>query len=1202
MKKIKTNRKRILSLFLAIAFILTTEMSFETQYSYAGKKEAPIDGSQNQTVDTKVSGVWNGSSVDDLRITVVSPKKDQEYFLLKTDGNGSISRIGNAIKAEDKKIRENPSFVSWNEIISSSENVNNTYSVISNLKNDQIDKMLRGEPLPKEIADKLNQSEKLTAGEIVCSVLEQEKSGFSQWLSGSFIEDFGGSVPKSVGDIYEAFAVYVNVPAVSVSGVSKGDSYILSAVVSDNGEYEFEWQYLDADGTWKKLTEETTADVDVSDCEELLDGGAKVRARTETVSGIALVSNAVFVNPLQENYDNAVAAINKGLDLANSKVYWRVRNSAPNEMTIDLSIGSERFSKYFYYDNLSKDIPVTDAESYANYLAKTYLDAGSGEEGLAAAKEVWDRYLYDIYDPSYDAGMLKNLDGGIYPDNTYGDKANHIKWPKDEASSFNTDPSLAPELKDLDYDYLRRGADYSKAIDTERGLHKKVTAAAAGDANGERKYNVELDADVNMEEKAPVAMILQVQSSWQMFDLAHANCVKGDGTYDTIEVGGAANNTELANLYDVKKALLKFADYMEENYKGNNLLLGVTETQHAHSSSLFYQGTSNVKADPKKKVDPKKAGSGSVTDMYVTNDHDSIIKGLQLWNSFGNCEHVHYDSECLENAVSALRSNLKGWTDSEKYALDYDDVRKVAVIVGGSTENTTGTNGYGITLPWDTFRNAQLNGVYAIRTNEAVPVAENAQGCISWLEYSGNMGAGKTPFQDGSGNTYTKEYVAPTSEDIFNTLVEIADREMAAQGVDKTSSSVFVEDLTVSDTVQDEFDIDADADIVATVYYADGTVKEERTVSRNDRNLKISENGDGTTTVMYNFGKVYSGCTAKLHFGIQAKDDFIGSNNVFSNVDTPLLTYEHTVTDENGNPTAVVESYTAGSVDTPQVNVPIAFAVGDGKTVEVPVGEDVDLAKLDADHIVKDAYEAVQMYDQTNGRLSFEWEYEGKRYPVPVNVFVKNGEIDGQLPDVSEFSKVVTPEEIGEHYGKLHVTFTPEEITDSENFADCMTAEPVNAKTESGNVGIIAKETKTDYRVEYIDRDSGDLLGSEDFKDCKIGEVVTADAPLMIGDFDLDDERSKSLELTRDSSINIIQFYYAKAEAKYTVRCIDVETGDKIIPDETFGGVKVGVSKTVLAPNLTDLLYSPVAPTSIRKKLVRDENENIYIFKYRHNG
>lgn len=1058
-------KKRLKSL-LAICMSMMLSLGIFTDI-FAGNVYA---ASYNITVEGTIdcSGSWNSSNnkIDKLTVVPSVIQEGKNYILRTGSGSDDWQQFGEKIK---KDARKSPS---WN--IESLENasINTKLNIVWVNKDDLMNKFINGQNLKADEQQKFRQTETKTIGELVFALLEDEKDGFTEWVNDGYIKYFGGNAPKTVKNIYEAFTVYSQIPSIEISTEAKGKLYYINAKASDNNNYDYEWQYKDKNGDWKSLTPDTAGKIEVSQIEALGNGGAYVRAVTKISNGAVISSKALFVDPVKEKYEQAIDKINEGLGLAKSTVYWRKRNSTPSTMTIDLSIGGKRFEDYFYYGNIAQDLPVTDADSYADYLAQIYLDAGSEDEGLAAVKKVWDRYIYDIYDPSYDAGQLKHINAGVYPEHTYGDQPNFIDWPKDESSSFNTPSTLAPGLKDLDYDYLKRGADYSKAVNADGDIRKTVTAVKAGDSNKAREYNVDIETDVDMDEKAPVAMILQVQSSWQMFDLAHANCVKDDGTYDLIEVGAAASNTELANLYAVKKALLKFTDYMEENYKGNNLLLGITETQHGHSSSMFYQGKA-------KKGD----NVGTAEDMYVTNDYNTIVKGLQFWNTFGNCEHVHYDADNLKNAVLALKSNLAGWTDSEKYALDYEDVRKVAVIVGASTENTDGNDGYGITLPWETFRDAGLNGVYAIRTNEGTPVAANKQGCISWLEYkgagggkkpkpdkAGNIGSGKTEFKDGTGDTYTKEYIATTSDAIFNSLVEIADREMIQQGVDKKTSNVFVENLTVTDTVQDEFVLNKDAGIKASVIKRDGTVKTEKTVPLNDPDLKISDNNDGTATVSYNFGKVYSGCTAKLSFGISAQDDFMGSNNVFSNVGKPEIEYKHTVLDKYGNPTSKVEEYSVTGKDTPQVNVPVAFEVGNGSSVEVGVGEEVDLASLDAEAIVKKAHDAVTKYDQTNGTLSYKWELPDKTtVTVPTTVHITNGTPDSEFPGEAELSQKFTPDDIGDYVARLHVTFTPDAVSDEGHFANAATAEAVTAKTGAGEVKVTAKEQKVSYKVRYLE-------------------------------------------------------------------------------------------------------------------------------------
>ncbi|MDO4216515.1 MAG: hypothetical protein Q4D12_11505, partial [Bacteroidales bacterium] len=288
----------------------------------------------------------------------------------------------------------------------------------------------------------------------VYDILEKIQPGFCDWLEDPMGYSFAfdaAQLPETLDDLYEAFGFFYSKPKASLEFSNNASMEMLVNVnVADPGKYTYGWFYMNPEGEWVKLTDETGAPLNASNCDKLQDGGANVICKLYENGKIAAVTDSVFVNPVQFKYDKAIEEINEGLHLSTSKVYTRSGDSAPAENIRDLSIGGTRFNDYFFYGNVSKDLPVTNSTEYKNYLAKEYINAGGGENGLAVVKAIWDRYLYDMYDPSFDAGKLSNITAGTYPFYTYGDKA--ITWPKDTASSFNTAGSLTASLKNLNYD------------------------------------------------------------------------------------------------------------------------------------------------------------------------------------------------------------------------------------------------------------------------------------------------------------------------------------------------------------------------------------------------------------------------------------------------------------------------------------------------------------------------------------------------------------------------------------------------------------------------------------------------------------------------------------------------------------------------------------------------------------------------------
>lgn len=873
-------------------------------------------------------------------------------------------------------------------------------------------------------------------------ILNDLKDGFSSWLDNKNYEAFGRTEPRTLNDLYEAFAFFEELPVITLKlSFVPGDikSARLSALVEpaiENAAYT--WQYYEeSSDLWKVLPVTTGAsvvDITTDELKAVINANPRVRCRVESGGVLRGDSNIISV-AFGDLYNQIVEEINDKLNLKNYPV--------GNGKTADLSIDGHQFNDLFYYENVKRDdrVEFEDAETYKQYLVELYT---TNDNNIDVVKEAWETYLYDLYDPAKDMGNMTNMDKGTppYPAGNYGDTG--FAWPKDadksKSSPFHA--AATPVINPLDYSFLENGVDYSNFV---TGLDKTAEGVAAGDANTERKYDIRITADAQAKAAAPVAMIFQIQTSWQMFDLAHANKQK-DGNSDGTSVGGCANNTELANLYDIKQALLRLVDYVEETYPGNNLVMGITDVEHAGTFSMF-QGTDAFQKP-----------------LYVTNDADKLRKGIIGWDTFGNCEHVHYESDALEAAVKNLESNLKGWKDTYGEAILYQDIQKVGIMIGGPTENTSGDSGYGVVLPWGTFQAAGLNSVYGIRVNEGTPVSANKDKLISWIDNSDNNKG--TPFQDGAGTCFTEKYVASNEDAMFYALKTIVDREVLKKGIDLDAPNAFVENVTITDTIRPEFVLDGTHEIVAKILKKDGTVESatainfagaatttdpegNTTTTTADGNFTMVTAVDKTTRITYNFGDVKNTKKAMLEFRVIAREDYIGSNNAFTNAGTPDLTYEHKKADDS-EPTR----YEVETLDKPQVNVPIRFDTVDGEKTTILVGDTVDLKEL-SEAIVRDVEERAEKYEQINGILTYVWTLpEGGT--ANASVKIENGKIVGtEFPDRSHIFNGTTA---GSYTGTLNVTFAPEATNDPDR-------EAVNPLTKPGNVWIDVVDGNTDIKL-----------------------------------------------------------------------------------------------------------------------------------------
>lgn len=1075
-------RYRILSVLMCITVFFTTYALILPAITI----EADEIGYPRLSVDAEWDDENNVPKNVTFKCDVV---KDYTYILEYTNNGGATWTEINRIKISDNTTTVYEFSGSNIDTLIASGDMNTRYHVKFGKLNN------KGE---------FDNEPKVTYSLKLVEILEGVKGGYADWLKGDYLvyfcDDDPAAAPSDAEELLEVFDAYYHLPSASISASvpsSASDPVAVNAYVDISDTYTFEWQeqVTNADtgeAEWVTISGETGATIaDTASC--LPYGGTNVRCRVYKDGNYQTTSNVVLVNPQKWDFDQAAAKINTGLSLSTV-------NGCGD--TYDLTLNGTAFNKYLYFDGVASnpDVPFDDAETYRWYLCKTYLDAynaASGDEnagntaGIAAVREVWERYLYDIFDPG--SQNLGNTGSGNYAYPTTGGYGDHtLAWPKSGDSSFHA--NVAPRIDPLNYDFLTNGVDYTNFVSN---LEKYAYADKAGDANTERTYNINIDADGTAKAKAPVAIIFQIQTAWQLFDLEHANAIDGDGN---TAVGAVAFNNEMATLYDIKCALLDFVDYMNTTYPGNNLVVGVVEVQHNGSSAMFCGTDASGKA------------------MYVSNNPDVLREGIIGWDIFGNCEHVHYDNKALINAVTNLPSNLSVWEDLYGHSIPYDDIQKIGIIIGGPTENTKSTNGLGCTLPWSTFKASKMNSIYSIRVNDGTPVANNIMNpnpIISWLDYSANNGA---PYKDGNNGTgFTQKYVATSRKALYDTFVEIAEREMSTKFIVVSSDTLaYVENVILDDVIRPEFKVDLRKPVVASIkdadgvlqyetivdfstetvkvrtYAADGTYTEQAVVAefsaqnglinvqmdfnvtRGDdvnlpNSLTITENGDKTTNVSYNYGKLYNTTHAVLDFGIVARDDYLGSNNVYTNVGTPVAKYEppQSIREINTN-FEYKDFYTVKCFDEPQVNVPLDFTTVNGGFEIVPKGQSRDFYALDCDVIPNNIEDLMDNYGQINGTLYYKWtgpsDIEGK---VCGSLKVINGVIQGERPDLS-YPK--TFYETGSFAASLELTFVPDGVDPEGTFHDRVTKTEVNEKMRGGvaNVLVIDENSLLSLEVEKI--------------------------------------------------------------------------------------------------------------------------------------
>lgn len=935
-------------------------------------------------------------------------------------------------------------------------------------------------------------------------LLEAVKPHFREWLSGDYLEMPDASTPATKEDYILAFDIYYHVPVAEVSlsaQTSENDSVTATAVVKDMNDnvlnasdYHYQWQYYDesdpADAAWVDIDDETGATYTVSpeNQEPIPYGGAQVRCVITNASDDTFVTRSAsqYLNPQKYFFEQNASTIETVLTLSSVPL---------NKGTLDLTFNSNQWN-WLYFDAVARDpkVPFNDADTFKNYLCKVYFETlyaaqdgmiteeGKTPEQIAAEKlrNTWFYYRYDLIDP----GSQNTNYGTYYTTGGFGDK--NLAWVKtnDNDDSFhyviNNNPANPEDrmILPLTYDYLDGGVDYDNFIDE---MSKYATADVAGDGNSERKYNVDMITDARAQVKAPIVIVFQIQTSWQLFDLEHANALAGQGG---TEVGAVAENSELATFYDIKHAMLDLTEYMEKKYPGNNLVIGVTEVRHGGSDSMFYTTMTTE--------------SGSTAPLYVSNNPRILYDAISQWDIFGNCEHVHYDNNTLKLAVQNLGVDLSDFRDKNNNKISYDDIRKAVIIIGGPTENSGSENGYNCVLPWSSFASADIDSVYGIRVNKGKTLAGNTNNgtpILSWLDIDENNAG---VYKDGNGaNGFTEKLVCTTREQLFNAFVDIVEKEFDVGGIDILDVNSKIDDMAMKDTVRNEFQMDYSDPFVIniapdlngarsfsvsvdlqtmTAFNANGeavgtvtktvtgntdTYSINYTVDPGDTphptQIVISHNDNGTTGVEVDFNRLYNTQKAEVNFGIQAKEGYIGSNNVFTNVGVPVTTYTHQVLSGDVIP------YEVKGKDNPQVNVPIEFSVGTGSHKvlfrESDSSVTYDISLNNANNIPREVQGLVDDFGQINGTLSYTWILpDGSEVEIG-GVEIRDGKPQGGFPNISRNYEFT---ENGFFYGQLNVTFTPEDTDPQGEFHDTKTATAVFEKDRAGIVTfqIVSPDTK----------------------------------------------------------------------------------------------------------------------------------------------
>lgn len=688
----------------------------------------------------------------------------------------------------------------------------------------------------------------------------------------------------------------------------------------------------------------------------------------------------------------------------------------------DPSLDYARFLS-FYYGNIAKDyaqngdsrsglqadgsvernnflllhdgVPITglgfwDAQSLIdvlNHIIDTY--------GAEMAKEFFHSFQYDLYDPNFSSRggcgliyhnavnqpekVLAQASGGTpdWADETL--QTTHHAYPKDAKTPFHLVQNGGVEQIEYPNEY----EGYSFFND----LSKSATPVEGK----ERSYTIALSANATGDQRRPVVLLFQIQTSWQMFDLLHANDLASLVNNNPI-------NYDLASLYELKKAFEEFFTWADQNGV-NNVCVGITNFQH--------NGTFNLLGFP-----------------YFTNDMGKLRTSLYGWDTFGDCEHIHYGNAALLNANGVLANGATNGVFANWQTVGgtpaYSKAEMISIIVGGACEAADLNKPY---LP-----NLSTNRQYGIRTNSGILPGDEGytgyQGNVSWMDAANQAGK----FDSGKYYSYDHTVYQDNGQSFFLDALKDIYKSAERGGT--------VSNVTITDVVRSEFDLTPSSFAV----YVDGKRQDPGNYVITTKPIIVDGHTDTEVSCLFTT-PIQWGASIELKFDVRAKDSYIGGASVFTNSGTPDLSY---VTDLGEKDVQHFE-------DQPVVDVPLHYPMPSGGEITIFHGTDYNLRERDANgNPLQDVYgktlgteqlakfleTTLKSHSQVAGELSFQWlqrQSNDTYLPAMGNDGQEAQQSSASIPYIPSMAATnfvspsldfwVNPSEDTEYY--LHILFEP---------------------------------------------------------------------------------------------------------------------------------------------------------------------------------
>lgn len=567
------------------------------------------------------------------------------------------------------------------------------------------------------------------------------------------------------------------------------------------------------------------------------------------------------------------------------------------------------------------------------------------------------------------------------------------------------------------------------------------------------------------------------------------------GNVHTIETSTGANGTIKTKLYQrivstngggsrlnaLKSAVTTFANSVDAKAKGQDTQYGTDDdVNHRIAVVSFADYASNL--------------TNGFIDMDKANGLTSVTSAVNGLRADGNTYPAAGIKEAnnifSKNSIESGKRNrvIVLFTDGYPAPAGTDDIDYVwcdnAISSAYTSKHNYGATVYTVAIFSGANPNSDIDSNYE---RDSINATKQLVAANRYMHYTSSNYPDARSMENGGSKAKDGYYLSAADADTLNNIFQKISDQIESGGSSTTLSS----ETVIKDIIADQFTLPEDAtasDITLETYSCTGKNSSGYTWQENNDSMDAVATVDGSQVSVTGFdfagnyvgtvtenGKVsYRGNKLVITFQVEAKDGFLGGNNVYTNASAGVY--------ENSSATSPVMEF-----NRPQVNVPINNVTVTAENKNVYLLSDLTAEQIKSGATVKCGDVELKLNESNYGLEKWQTEY----VDIAVEIKGKDGNVLTDLTDLTELKD--------DTIYTITATVKPKAGLDGKDAAGTRNSMDGESDTKRANILVFTPElTFKDSEVYYGDTAPTDFSGNKTSEVWKHGETV-ANPDTMIG-------------------------------------------------------------------------------------------------------